>query len=81
MAETTKIQRITGVERVKGYTRNGNPKLAVTFADMTIANIAPDVGISYKVGNPEYRNRLVSVTYDGRSRITNVEIPCDKCNK
>lgn len=81
MAQTTKIQRITGVYRVRGCTRNGSPKFAVTFSDMTIATIAPDADISYKIDSSEYLGSPVFVTYDGRNRITDVELLCRRCNK
>lgn len=53
---------------------NGNPNWLVCFEDGTEIRTSSDSGISYALGNPEYRNAWVICDLTRAGRITNVRV-------
>lgn len=69
---TERIVIITRLERMP-HSRNGNPRYRLHFDDATSAPTQPDAMFAYGITNPEYRDRPVRITLNGRGHVTYVE--------
>jgi hypothetical protein len=53
---------------------NGNPAYWVYFTNGSDARTMSDAGVSYEIGNPEYRNVPLRVLFTPAGRVRGVEV-------
>lgn len=69
----TEILTIASLERLRA-SANGNPRYKVTFTNAREALTQSDSSVNYDLGNEEFQNVPLEVTFSPNGRITHAKI-------
>lgn len=72
--EIVSTRTIASVERGTN-SRDGSPRYTVVFTDGSAARTKPDAQVNYKITNPEYQGKPITIVMDFKGQIVAVHEP------